>query len=64
VNRALSGSSRRETLRGISGKCGEIHLKEEEEEESSNPCTGLANPHRITTTTEEVVYLSLFLPNL
>jgi hypothetical protein len=46
VNRALSGSSRRETLRGISGKCSEIHLKEEEE--SSNPCTGLANPHRTT----------------
>jgi hypothetical protein len=38
----------------------EIRLKEEEEE--SNPCTGLANPHR-TTTIQKAVYLLLFLPN-
>jgi hypothetical protein len=42
-----------------------IRLKEEEEEEEeeeSNPCTGLANPHR-TAATEKAVYLLLFLPS-
>jgi hypothetical protein len=39
----------------------EIHLKEEEE--SSNPCSEILNPHR-TTTTEEIVYLLLSLHNL
>jgi hypothetical protein len=50
---------------GIRGKWREIRLKEEEEEEEeedSNPCTGLANPHR-TATTEKAVYLLLSVPN-
>jgi hypothetical protein len=43
------------------GRLSEIHLKKEEE--SGNPCTGFLNSHRATTT-EEVVYLLLSLPNL
>jgi hypothetical protein len=60
VNRALSGFRRSGRLRWIRGKWREICLKEEGEEES-NPCAGLANPHR-TTTIQKAVYLLLFLP--